>query len=96
MKIAAAFSFFCVGASAFAPIQLTTTTRGATSSNSAMFMAGPLNRQTGRSQLDPQVISKYDSLEFPKEVVLAEYVWVDADGSTRSKTRTLPAEKVRK
>jgi len=71
----------------------TTTTTGTTSSTS--LFVGPLNRQTGRSQLDPAVIAKYDSLEYPKDQIMAEYVWVDAAGNTRSKTRTLPASKVR-
>jgi glutamine synthetase len=52
-----------------------------------------LKSQTGQSSLDPAVIAKYDSLPFPEGKVLAEYVWVDAVGNTRSKTRTLPASK---
>lgn len=55
---------------------------------------GIMTKQTGRSSLDPAVIDRYNSLPFPKDTVLAEYVWVDADGNTRSKTRTLPAAKV--
>ena len=55
--------------------------------------AQTLPQVTGLSPLDPNVISKYDSLPFPEESVLAEYVWVDAVGNTRSKTRTLPASK---
>jgi hypothetical protein len=54
----------------------------------------PLNRMTGQSQLDPVVIQKYMDLPMPSETVLAEYVWVDAVGNTRSKTRTLPTHKV--
>ena len=53
-----------------------------------------LQRETGRSQLDPAVIQRYNELPFPADTILAEYVWVDAVGSTRSKTRTLPAKKV--
>ena len=53
-----------------------------------------LKRETGRSQLDPAVIQRYNDLPFPEETILAEYVWVDAVGNTRSKTRTLPAKKV--
>ena len=53
-----------------------------------------LDQKTGRSQLDPAVIDRYNSLAFPEDTLLAEYVWVDADGNTRSKTRTLPAKKV--
>jgi len=71
-------------ASAFAPnMQSTSTT--------ALNMLMP--RTTGQSPLDPSVISKYDSLPFPSDKIMAEYVWVDAEGNTRSKTRTLPAEK---
>lgn len=54
-----------------------------------------LGGETGRSQLDPAVIARYNDLPFPADQVLAEYVWVDAEGSTRSKTRTLPPKKVR-
>lgn len=53
-----------------------------------------LKRETGRSQLDPAVIERYNALPFPADTILAEYVWVDAVGATRSKTRTLPAKKV--
>ena len=53
-----------------------------------------LKRETGRSQLDPAVIQRYNDLPFPEGTILAEYVWVDAVGNTRSKTRTLPAKKV--
>jgi glutamine synthetase len=52
-----------------------------------------LTKVTGRSSLDPAVIARYDALPFPSDTILAEYVWVDADGNTRSKTRTLPAAK---
>ena len=71
-----------------------TTTR--TSSSLLMSVGGviPLARMTGQSQLDPTVIQKYLDLPMPEDTVLAEYVWVDAAGNTRSKTRTLPAKKV--
>lgn len=52
-----------------------------------------LPKTTGQSALDPSVIAKYDALPFPADKVLAEYVWVDAAGNTRSKTRTLAPEK---
>lgn len=52
-----------------------------------------LNKQTGQSALDPAVIAKYDSLSFPDGKIMAEYVWVDAAGNTRSKTRTLTPDK---
>lgn len=54
-----------------------------------------LSAKTGQSSLDPAVIAKYDSLPFPAEKILAEYVWVDAEGNTRSKTRTLDAKKAK-
>lgn len=41
------------------------------------------------------VIDRYYNLPFPPDKVLAEYVWVDALGSCRSKTRTLPASKAK-
>jgi hypothetical protein len=58
-------------------------------------LSAVLGGETGRSQLDPTVIARYNDLPFPADQVLAEYVWVDADGATRSKTRTLPPKKVR-
>ena len=61
---------------------------------STTALQSSLKRETGRSQLDPAVIQRYNDLPFPDETILAEYVWVDAVGETRSKTRTLPAKKV--
>lgn len=55
-----------------------------------------LGKTTGKSSLDPAVIERYNSLPYPGDTVLAEYVWVDADGNTRSKTRTLPVAKTEK
>jgi len=81
---------FCSTASAFAPAALRPTT-----SSSALKAGEVLESTTGRSQLDPTVIAKYNSLPYPDDTILAEYVWVDAEGSTRSKTRTLPKSKVR-
>jgi len=52
-----------------------------------------LSISTGRAALDPDVVERYASLAYPKDKVLAEYVWVDAAGNTRSKTRTLPVSK---
>lgn len=54
---------------------------------------GVLSKTTGQSSLDPAVIQRYSDLEFPADKIMAEYVWVDAVGNTRSKTRTLPASK---
>lgn len=53
-----------------------------------------LPKTTGKSPLDPNVIAKYDSLAYPEGKVMAEYVWVDAVGNTRSKTRTLTPDRV--
>jgi hypothetical protein len=66
----------------------------ATQRRSATPLYFTLNRETGKSQLDPSVIDRYNDLPFPSEKVLAEYVWVDAAGNCRSKTRTLPIDKV--
>jgi hypothetical protein len=63
------------------------------SARSVTFLNSVLTKVTGRSSLDPAVIARYDALPFPSDTILAEYVWVDADGNTRSKTRTLPAAK---
>ena len=65
-------------------------------SSTALRATGKLLEiKTGRSQLDPAVIHRYQDLPFPSDKVLAEYVWVDAVGTTRSKTRTLAKSKVR-
>jgi glutamine synthetase len=72
-------------ASAFAP-----------SANKAQFSTSLnviLPKVTGQSALDPSVIAKYDAIPFPADSVLAEYVWVDAAGNTRSKTRTLTPDR---
>jgi hypothetical protein len=68
-----------------------TTTRTSSSLHAATRL---LDRTTGKSQLDPAVIDRYQNLPFPAETILAEYVWVDAEGNARSKTRTLPSQKV--
>ena len=73
--------------SAFAPINVGRTT---TSLN-----VEQLSVQTGVSQLDPAVIDRFNSLPYPSEKILAEYVWVDAKGECRSKTRTLPASRAK-
>lgn len=66
----------------------------ATTRRTSTSLQSTLKRETGRSQLDPAVIQRYNDLPFPADTILAEYVWVDAVGNTRSKTRTLPAKKV--
>ena len=73
--------------SAFAPINVGRTT---TSLN-----VNQLSIQTGVSQLDPAVIDRFNSLPYPSDKILAEYVWVDAKGECRSKTRTLPASRAK-
>ena len=87
MKFSAALLVaFAASTSAFAPASVQ---RKSTALNS-----GVLGKVTGQSSLDPAVIARYDALAYPADSILAEYVWVDADGNTRSKTRTLPAAKV--
>jgi glutamine synthetase len=83
----ATIALLTASASAFAP--------ASPSARVSTSLQLTLKRETGRSQLDPAVIDRYNSLPFPKDTILAEYVWVDAVGNTRSKTRTLPAKKVR-
>jgi len=74
-------------AAAFAP-----STPAFTRQSTAVGMS-VLDSTTGQASLDPAVKARYDSLPFPEDKILAEYVWVDAAGNTRSKTRTLPASK---
>ena len=71
-------------AMAFAPVSVQQTSSALNSM---------LTKTTGQSSLDPAVIARYDALAYPEDQILAEYVWVDAIGNTRSKTRTLPAAK---
>ena len=54
---------------------------------------GLLGANTGTAALDPAMVQKYSSIPQPSETVMAEYVWLDAVGNTRSKTRTLPPKK---
>lgn len=75
-----------VSTNAFAPSPAFN--RGSTS-----LQMSVLSTQTGQASLDPAVTARYNALEFPSDQILAEYVWVDADGNTRSKTRTLPVAK---
>jgi len=75
-------------AGAFAPSINTNNRVGTTSLNAVL-----LPKTTGQSPLDPSVIAKYDALPYPSDKIMAEYVWVDAVGNTRSKTRTLAPEK---
>jgi len=91
MKYSAAVVFLAATcASAFhSPAALTR------SSQSSALQMAVLSSQTGKSSLDPAVIDKYNALPFPSDQILAEYVWVDAVGNTRSKTRTLLASKIK-
>merc|ERR1719160_1318236 len=43
--------------------------------------------------MDPTVLAKYEALD-QKGKVMAEYVWIDADLTCRSKCRTLDANKI--
>ena len=90
MKLFSAVSLFISTSvvSAFAPAAFSV--RQQTS-----LFAEVMKAQTGQSSLDPSVIKKYMDLPFPQDKVLAEYVWVDAAGNTRSKTRTLDAKKAK-
>ena len=91
MKYSAAFVVLAAaGASAFSP----SASLGRRVTSLALGN-GILPKVTGRSSLDPAVIDRYNALPFPDDKILADYVWVDADGNCRSKTRTLPKKKVR-
>lgn len=90
MKLALSFALLASSAFAF---QITSVSNRL---SSTALHVGLLVRETGKSQLDPAVVDRYHQLPYPKDLVLAEYVWVDADGNTRSKTRTLPVKKVRR
>lgn len=85
-----AIALTCASVSAFAP---TAFQRNAASTALSMARYEPLSVQTGKSSLDTAVIDKYNALPMPQDKVLAEYVWVDAKGECRSKTRTLPLSK---
>jgi glutamine synthetase len=63
---------------------------------STSLNGGVLTGTTGQSSMDPAVIDRYNALPYPDDSILAEYVWVDGEGNTRSKTRTLPAAKAEK
>jgi glutamine synthetase len=78
--------------SAFAPIAHRNNGINSPSSSitTVLRMVNHLEIQTGRSQLDTDIVSRFNSLPYPSDKILAEYVWVDAKGECRSKTRTLP------
>merc|ERR1712232_1473983 len=76
-------------ASCFNP-SFVSTRRSGTSLNMSL-----LSSATGKAALDPDVVERYSALAYPADKILAEYVWVDAVGNTRSKTRTLAASKAK-
>ena len=55
--------------------------------------AEPLSQQTGKYAMDQAVLDKYASL--PRDQIQAEYVFIDADCTARSKCRTLDAARVK-
>lgn len=63
--------------------------------STSLNMADILKKATGQAALDPSVVAQYASLALPTDKVLAEYVWADAVGNTRSKTRTLPTDRTK-
>lgn len=83
MKLSIAFLATIGTAAAFAPSAPVART-------SSALNVEPLDIRTGKSQLDTAVIDRFNALPYPADKVLAEYVWVDAKGECRSKTRTLP------
>mmetsp|Transcript_1620 Transcript_1620/g.3557 ORF Transcript_1620/g.3557 Transcript_1620/m.3557 type:complete len:417 (+) Transcript_1620:99-1349(+) len=89
MKFIVALCAFAASATAFAPATTPSMTR------TQLSMANHLELTTGKAQLDHSVIDRFNELPYPAEKVLAEYVWVDAKGETRSKTRTLPASRAK-
>jgi len=94
MKFSSALLFVAstLGCStAFTPTAFTSR-RSSSSSTSSLHMT-LLSTQTGKASLDADVVDRYASLPFPKDKILAEYVWMDAVGNLRSKTRTLNPSK---
>lgn len=88
MKFAYALLSVLGSAAAFAPMP-------ATKPASSLRMVQHLESRTGQAQLDHDVIDRFNELPYPEGKVLAEYVWVDAKGECRSKTRTLPAARTK-
>ena len=88
MKISGAILSLAIAgaANAFAP-------SASFARKSSTLSMSVLSTQTGQSSLDPSVTARYENLPIPGDKILAEYVWVDAEGNTRSKTRTLPEKK---
>jgi len=57
-------------------------------------MMHPLERITGKSSMDPNILDRYLSLP-QNGMIQAEYVFIDAIGKCRSKTRTLSQDKAK-
>ena len=89
MKLSVAILSAAISAAAaFAPPR-------SSSSSSLLRMVNHLEIQTGKSQLDTAIVDRFNSLPYPDDKILAEYVWVDAKGECRSKTRTLPPSRAK-
>ncbi len=89
MKFILALCAFAASAAAFAPAATPSVAR------TQLYMANHLELTTGKAQLDHSVVDRFNELPYPADKVLAEYVWVDAKGETRSKPRTLPATRAK-
>jgi len=89
-QVIAVLCFLSGGADALIP---TSRWRGSSRTRVSMSAGGLLAKNTGVAAIDPNMVAKYASIPQPKETVMAEYVWIDAVGNTRSKTRTLPPAK---
>lgn len=58
-----------------------------------MTASEPMQRITGRSAMEVGILDRYMALP-QNGKIQAEYVWIDAAGKTRSKTRTLDKSRV--
>lgn len=89
MKLSAALATITVGTvSAFTAAPAFKTLKSSSALNGSI-----MDVTSGKASLDPAVVERFNSLPFAPNKVLAEYVWVDAKGELRSKTRTLTVEK---
>lgn len=96
MKFSAAATAMALGiassVSSFTTVPKFGQPRSAVDSASSLRMS-LLSTTTGKASLDPAVVTRYSSLPAPEDKIMAEYVWVDAEGNSRSKTRTLHPSK---